>query len=468
MIFSSLFNKRLVLFIVGTLFSTTLLAAPDKQNRSKSVTLKLPSSSMKMQYTKELFTKAYASIGYDINWLDVASVQELALVNKAKLTGALARHPVIEKEFPTLIRIPYPLFDFKLLKVSDRRRCGYCLDEDIQSIIYAKGIRISANYVKSLRSTIDKLAINDARKLNQMILKRRVDSALIIESKLDKSIIENPHIIVETLAHEFSYHYLSPRYKHLKKPLIEAFKKLEQNGTVASLQEKYKVTISKMQTQSPEKISFISGFWLGYTNADGTGVYWDIIDNLFDADFSISKNTSIWARAKRAFEQNQADVLVGAYRHEKISGAIYSSFHIDYEYPLYAFIRNEEVLTRFKAKDTRLTACLNSGSSLITHVDFLPKENIVETSLEQCNLLIKKGKVDVIVEYDYNLDEYTQALPKVILLENSPLFLVFHDTPEGHFLQHYFDEKIATLARDNILKGLFPDNITYQQAHIRP
>jgi len=451
------------------MYPTWLSAGPELQEMSKVVNLRLPPiSSSNMLYVKELLTKAYASIGYKVDWIFIASSQELELVSKGRLAGTLARHPVIEEEFPTLVKVPYKLFDFKLLKVSDRRRCGYCLDEDINSIVFTKGAKISEKYVRSLRSTMDKLPLQHASKLNGMILKRRVDSVLIMDFQLDKKIAENHHIIIETILHEYDYHYLSSHYKHLQQPLTDAFKRLEQNGTVAQLQKKYGIKLSQEFKAIPEEINFISGNWLEYTNADGSGVYWNIIDSLFEDDFNVTKSTSIWARAIRAFETNQADVLVGAYRKDKIENAIFSSFHIDYEYPLYAFARNEDALTRFKAKDKSLSACLSSGSSFSKYVDFLPRENIIESSLLQCDALIKNNKVDIVVEYDYNLNQFTQALPRFELIENSPLFLVFHDTPEGHFLKSYFDGNIVKLAREDFLKKIFPNKKTYEQAHIRP
>jgi len=459
------------IFIFCIVFCTSpswLWAASEVQEKSEVVTLRLPPDIAKMQYVKELYVKAYSSIGYEINWYNVGSVRELELVNQAKLAGALARHPVIEQEFPELIRIPFKLFDFKLLKVSDRLRCGYCLDEDINSIIYAKGTRISAKHAQSLRLTMDKLTINNPSKLNQMILKRRVDSVLIMDFQLDNEISENHQIIVETISNEYDYHYISPAYKYLQKPLTDAFAKLEQNGTVAKLQKKYKMTGENKLKEIPEDIKFISGTWVDYTNIDGSGVYWDIVDTLFDDDFNISKKTSIWARAVHAFEQAQADVLVGAFRSENISNAIYSSFHIDYELPLFAFARNEEALLRFKAQDQSLTVCFESGSKLYNYAPFIPKENIIETTLEQCNRLIEKGRVDILIEFDYNLSAFTLALPKIELIEASPLFFVFHNTPKGHFLKHYFDENIVRLARDDTLKKIFPDNEAYTRARIRP
>jgi len=461
-------NKKLIFYIFLAISPMWLLAAPDTQETSKTVDLKQPYSSNTMLYSQELLIKAYALIGYKVNWLNIASSKELELVNIGKLAAAIARHPVIEEEFPRLVKVPYKMFDFSLLKVSDRRRCGYCLDEDIHSIIYTEGARISVKYAQSLRSSMDKLSIKNSENLNKMILKRRADSVLIMDFQLATEIYENPHMIVETITREYDYQYLSPSYGYLQKPLTEAFKQLEQNGTVANLRQKYKIKAVKELKKTPEKVSFISGTWTDYTNADGSGVYWDVIDALFGDNFDITKATSIWARAVRAFEQNQVDVLVGAYRKEMLADAIYSSFHIDYEYPLYAFARNKEILKRFREQDASLTACLSSGSFLFKHVEFISQDNIIETSLEQCDVLIKNNKVDIVIEYDYNLDKYTQALPNTVLVENSPLFLVFHDNPKGHFLKSYFDKNIAELARKNILKNIFPDEITFKQAHIRP
>ena len=88
------------------------------------------------------------------------------------------------------------------------------------------------------------------------------------------------------------------------------------------------------------------------------------------------------------------------------------------------------------------------------------------------NFLIKDGKknnkIDILIEYDYNLEPSTQALPKMVLIESSPLFLVFHNTEKGRFLKYYFDKNIAELARNGVLRELFPDLSSFNRAHIRP
>ncbi len=453
-------------FILSPSFLSVASTYPEKNN---TVNLRQPPPANKAQYVKEVLSYAYASIGYSINWLARSGNNELELVKKGKLTAVLARASVIEQEFPSLIKVPFKLLDFKLLKVSDRRRCGYCLDEDINSIIYEKGSIISEKYANLLRTSMDKLAIINSQKLNEMILRRRVDSALIMDFQLSEKADENPHLIIETIAHEYDFHYLSTNHAQLKKPLLDAFKQLEENGTLAKLKAKYKITASYSPAlPKAQKISFISANWLGYTNSDGSGLYWDIIDEVFSSADNIEKNTITWSKAVRAFEENQVDVLVGAYRSEKLNNAIFSSYHIDYEYPLYVFTRDQDVLARFKAKDSKLIACLPSGTFLNRHVSFLAGENIIRTELQQCELLIKEGKVDVLIGYDYYLNDETKVLPKLMLVEYAPLFVVFHNTPQGLALKQYFDQRIKKLASDEVLATLFPDNATYKQAHIRP
>lgn len=447
--------------------STVLWAEPVISKKTTVIDLKLSTNSNHALYAKELLIKAYALIDHEINWVNLTSSQELELVNNGRLAAAIARSSIIESQFPQLVKIPYELFNFSLLKVSDRRRCGYCLNEDIKSIIYPKGAVLSVNYAESLPDDVEKLGLNSPDNLNEMILKRRADSVLIMDFLLASEVYENPHFLVETITHKYDYHYLSPKYKHLAKPLLEAFKELDRNGTVANLQQKYNINSVYHLSSPPKEVSFISGTWEDYSNADSSGVYWDIIDKVFNDDFSITKNTSIWARAIHSFEQDKIDVLVGAYKEDVVIDAIFSSFHLDYEYPLYAFARNDKTLVRLKEKDATLTACVDAGSSLRKHIAFISKDNIVETSFTQCEALLENKKVDIVIEYDYNLEQSTLALPRMVLMESSPLFLVFHNTPKGHFLKYYFDKNIAMLARKGILKGLFPDENSFNRANIR-
>jgi len=436
---------------------------------TEAITLREPPSSLKAQYVKEVLTIAYASLGYSITWLDVDGVKELEYVQTNKLDAALARADIIEKKFPSLTRVPFPILRFELLKVSDRLRCGYCLNEDIRSITYSKGSLISEKYADSLKSKVHKFPITNTDNLNEMLIKRRVDSVLLMDFELDEQVAINANFIIETVNTQFDYHYLSTKYKHLKQPLLMAFNSLKQQGVLLELQIKYGIDPKiKVATKESDKVSLVSGNWADYTNADGSGVYWQLMDIIFSSELSVIKNVSIWERAVKEFERGEADVLVGAYRTNNLVDVIYSSYHLDYEYPLYAIGQNNEVIKRYKNKDESLIICSEVGSSSYKQVSFLSGENIIQTSEAQCQKLMRNGKIDIVLEYGYKLAKSLQKLPKIVLIENSPLFLVFHDTPHGRFLKRYFDRKISDMAINNTLKLHFLDDDMYKQAHIRP
>jgi ABC-type amino acid transport substrate-binding protein len=457
---------KIILYFFLLLLHAKSLADPSNETTGNVIDIKLPLSSNNAKYVKELLTKAYEEINYKINWVDIASSQELELVNSGKLGAAIARSTIIETEFPTLIKVPYKLFDFALLRVSDRRRCGYCLKEEINSIVYPKGARVSVNYAQSLHVNIDKLAISNSEKLNEMILKRRADSVLIMDFQLDAAVYKNPHMIIETISHKYDYHYLSLKYQYLAKPLEKALNELEQKGTVDKLKKKYNIQSSQYLDTPPQNVSFISGKLTHFSNANSSGVYWDVIEKVFSDEFTITKNTSTWVKAMQMFKEKKVDVLVGAHKNDVIEDTVLSSFHLNYEPALYVFARNKAILRRFKDKDSSLSACLDSSYSLFNYISFIPLDNIVEATISQCDILIKNSKIDIVIEYDYILDKYIQALPKLMLIESAPLFLAFHNTPKGHFLKSYFDKNIAELARKGTLKNLFPDELTFKKAHI--
>jgi len=218
----------------------SLADIPD-QKKINVIDLKLSISSKHGRYVKELLTRAYALVNYQVNWLYINSAKELELVDSGKLGAAIARSPIIEREFPKLIRVPYVLLKFSLVKVSNKSLCGACSDDDINSIVYTKSNRLSLNYVQYLRANMDKLSISSPHKLNELILKKRTDSVLMMDFLISPEIYEDTDMIIETISYEYDYHYLSPVYQHLAKPLTEAFKILEESGVVDELQKKFNI-----------------------------------------------------------------------------------------------------------------------------------------------------------------------------------------------------------------------------------
>ena len=434
---------------------------------ANEIVLSDPSESNKALFVKELLTLSYKRLGLDVKWVKNVSSRELSLASSGRLSGALARAPIIERNYPNLIRVPFPVLKFSMLKVSDRERCGFCLNSHITSLAYVKGSVISEKYVETLNPDIKKFALTASSKLNELALKRRVDSMLVMDFQIDPKIYLNPNLLIQSIDEELDYHYLNPSLAHLKEPLLRVFNELSQDGTIAKLESKYHIRLQPKKIKPKSHIKAVSGNWVGYTNSDGTGVYWNIIKSIFDDKFNIETSEYTWQRARRLFESNQADLLVGAYITEKTGDFLYSSYHIDFEYPLYVFAKNQNILENFKNKNTDISACIMAGSEMKKYVDFLPPHNVFVTNINQCNTLFELEKVDVVIEYDYNLNEALRKRPKAILKKSEPLFVVFQNNENGHYLKALFDKSISTLAQEGKLRSLYLTDENFEQANIQ-
>lgn len=392
--------------------------------------------------------------------------QELHLASHNKLSGVLARIKQIEQEYPKLTRIPFPVLEFSFLKVSDRYSCGYCLNKDITSVAYAKSSMISQKFADNLNKKVRKFSIAKPEKLNQLLLKKRVDSILIMDFELDDKVLNKPDFIIDTLTRKQDYHYLAPKYAHLTQPLLEVFERLKRNGTLTRLQNKYLLHAGEEHIEIQSNAIAVSGSWTGFTNGDGTGVYWSIVKTIFDGSVHIETQEYSWQRALNLFETQKADILVGAYQDDIAGDYLFSNYHIDFEAPVYAFARTNELSTKFTQKDPALSVCIPAGEHLEEFVTFIPKQSIYSSTTDQCNKLFDSNKIDIFIEYEYNLDAHLTQFPRVEIKPSAPVFLAFHNTPFGRFLKQHFDHQLIELVHQKKLRGLYLTDEWFKQANI--
>ena len=199
--------------------------------------LRKPPASDNGKFIEQLLTKAYQTIGYDIEWLEVTSARELKLAETNQLAGVLARIAEIENSYPSLKRVNHPILSFQVLKVSDRTRCGQCTNSDINSVSFTKGILIAEQYAQQQLGHAKHFPITTPQKLNTIIGKQRVDSVLLMDFQLEQQLNNRPELIIEVVAQELDYHYLAPKYAHLAKPLAQALKTITNNNKLITLKK---------------------------------------------------------------------------------------------------------------------------------------------------------------------------------------------------------------------------------------
>ena len=206
--------------------------------------------------------------------------------------------------------------------------------------------------------------------------------------------------------------------------------------------------------------------WQEYTNADGTGTYWDIVRAVYGKHYQLEFISTSWSRALNLVETRRADILVGSYK-DKNRKLLFPQHHLDIEYPLYAIfdknvhdikgIDDLAGLTVAGKKDYGLQKFLPSSSHFygVGYIDNVAK-------------LIEKKRVDIAVAYQINLylaDPDNRYSHQVIGTEE-PLYLAFSHSAKGEKLKKLYDQQIIKLVADGTLKQYFLNVDEYQHAQL--
>ncbi len=232
--------RNLILILFLTSFYTY-------SNNPHKMTLIQPPKSQAGLYIKELLKRLYSELGKNVEFIEVPGARELQMVEQGLLVGALARQAGIEEKHPTLIRIPLPILTFELVQVSNEKQCGMCKLESLKSISYTRGAVIAENYLKQLSMPIKQFPIKNSHSLNNLLLKGRVDSVLMMDFEMTDEIKFKDHFIKRSIEQKVNYHYLSPKYKHLKQPLLKALAKLKKDGVIEQLKYKYRINMKRLR-----------------------------------------------------------------------------------------------------------------------------------------------------------------------------------------------------------------------------
>lgn len=206
-------------------------------------------------------------------------------------------------------------------------------------------------------------------------------------------------------------------------------------------------------------IHISAAHWPNYTEQDGKGIYLELISAVYPDD-KLTFDISSFARAKRLFNQNKSDILVGVYMDDKneLKQVLYPKFHIDIDAPIIAIYN--PLFNNITTKDDiqfKTVSWYEEYSfdkylpNNITHYQF--------KDLDTAFSLLEKGRTDVVVDYGHNLKEKQLAIFKTITLtSNKQLFIVFKDNKKGHELSRQFEIAMPRLKSSGFLQELYGAN----------
>lgn len=231
--------EQMLKFIVGAFllfFYFTSYAGYSPLNKIKISSIKgLPV----MEQYRELVLKAYAAIGYSVEFMEMPSAREIIEINKGTVDALVVRLSVIEKGNPDLIRVPVILATGELfLYCQIDVPCNHSVVDEPSNVIGAVfGQNYSSIYLEKSAASVYKTAT--ANQLAEMLSKKRLNYILTFEVNGFGNVIglDKSKYNVVKLDSFRAFHYIHRRIENILPELTLSLK-----NTVKSCSENHQCT----------------------------------------------------------------------------------------------------------------------------------------------------------------------------------------------------------------------------------
>ncbi|CAM2847146.1 hypothetical protein PAT01_16530 [Pseudoalteromonas atlantica] len=225
------------LFLLVVLFFSKITLA-----NHNSVIFNRPADSAQASYALALLTLAYKELNYEVHIIDFNRQNALLAANNGVLDGQLGRDMSIEADNKNLIRINYPLFDYKLLLF---KNCQPNTLDKLDSIAVLSGYPVQHHYLNEHKFNGNIIEVKNITTQLNLLAQHKVDGVIMLDFVLKADNFSLPETCMQTqLLSTFSlYHYVHKKHAALVSKLLNALNKLHDNGTSRALRAKYNLKL---------------------------------------------------------------------------------------------------------------------------------------------------------------------------------------------------------------------------------
>ncbi len=464
-IFNSKLLSKLIVGICFVLAPATFSPVADATEQPQELVFRMPDPSPITDYAVTVITEVYKELGIKVRFVEMPRDRSLTEANKGHISGELGRLPNIGDEFTNLVRVDFPLFDSRVLLVADRRDCGLCNFEAIESYAYIGGTQSVENVIA--RQTVEKPSIKvvNFEQLQMLYENDRVQAVIVndFEAQQLRS-INSPYTITVPYTRNTGYHFLYKDYAYLV-PQVEAI--LARMAANDRLREIARATGAEMlaapmvsNTSEFGAISITAGLRENYIELDGSGYYWELMRRVFT---SASNKVELFAngptRAYLGYVDERFDIFVGDYTVATQDHSITSRNHIDFDEGLFLFARDEETLTQLQAGEHPRPICHIRSFS---YSYLFPESTTFYAADDQldCFAMLDMGRVAGVIDYGNQAPEWGEYPYKVAQLRDPlPLHVKFRNDARGHGLRDWFDSELRRLVESGEIAEIYTEEM---------
>ncbi|MBJ2264013.1 MULTISPECIES: substrate-binding periplasmic protein [Pseudomonas] len=207
----------------------------------------------------------------------------------------------------------------------------------------------------------------------------------------------------------------------------------------------------------PGQIRLASETWNDYTNADGSGLAWDVLREVFEpAGVKVKIRSVPYTRSVGLARRGEVDAWVGSY-HDETEGVLYARWHYDSDHIYALGLAGSPAPTLVTLGSYRLTWVRG-----YKYEEYLPNIHRFNQIERRSGILpmLQHGRadfyIDALAELQYILGEADDPSAfKLTHIAELPLFLGFTDSERGRSLRGVFDRRMELLVKSGELKPIF-------------
>lgn len=206
-----------------------------------------------------------------------------------------------------------------------------------------------------------------------------------------------------------------------------------------------------------QQVRLVSEEWLDYTNADGSGLAWDVLRKVFEpAGVKVKVLSAPYSRSVGLVKRGEADAWVGSYKKENDDN-LYPRWHFDMDHIYALGLAGKPQPTLDTIGQYRLAWVRGYD-----YASYLPNvHNFREVQRREGILpMLEHDRVDFYVDAQTEVEYVLGQAPEPQRFRSThvaelPLYLAFTRSAQGEALRDLFDRRMAQLVRSGELKPIF-------------
>lgn len=215
---------------------------------------------------------------------------------------------------------------------------------------------------------------------------------------------------------------------------------------------------AQAESAVPREVRLASEVWADYTHADGSGLAWDLLREVFEPlDIKLVVQSVPYTRSIGLVRRGEADAWVGSYLNEIESGVRYPRWHYDADQISALGLLDKPTPRLDSLEDYRLVWVRGYA-----YQRYLPNLTRYQEVQRRSGILgmLNHDHADFYIDARTEIDDVLETAPdpdryRVTDLTRLPLYLGFADTPRGQALMKLYDQRMDELVARGSLRSLF-------------